>query len=58
MDDVHNLVRIRIQTIKDISSQFVDDVNVILEQCGNCPYVIVVLSELVRILFHQFLIYS
>lgn len=38
----------RIETIKDISGQFIEDVNAILEKCGSSNYVIMVLSELVR----------
>lgn len=42
-------IRNRMKTIKDISGQFVEDVNVILEKCGSSYYVIMVLSELVSI---------
>lgn len=38
----------RIVTIIDISGQFVEDVNAILEKFGSNNYVIMVLSELVR----------
>lgn len=40
-------IRSRIETIKDISSQFVEDINVIIEKCGSSHYVIMVLSEIV-----------
>lgn len=41
-------IQSRMGTIKDISDQFVEDVNAILENCGNSHYVIMFLSGLVR----------
>lgn len=44
----------RMKTITGISSQFVDDVNLILDKCGSSYYVIMVLSEVVSKLHNHF----
>lgn len=41
-------IKSHIRAIKDISGQFVEDIDVILEKCGKSSYVVMVLHELVR----------
>lgn len=51
-------IQSRIKTIKDVSGQFVDDVNIVLEKCGDSHYVIMVLSDLVSKLLNHFIFFS
>lgn len=41
-------IRSRMRTIKGASDQFIEDVNDIIEKCGNKGYVVMILHELVR----------
>lgn len=52
------MIRSRMETIKDISGQFVEDVNVILEKFPNDAYVIMVLHELVRKFLNRIVVFS
>lgn len=42
------MIRQHVREIKDVSGQFIEDVDVIIDKCENDHYVIMVLSELVR----------
>ena len=52
-ETAENIQRL-IKSIKDVNGQFVEDVNVILEKCGIDPYVMMILSKIVRFQLDQF----